>query len=282
MNLRAVERQEVEDGLRRALEHDEFTLHFQPKVNLHTGEISGAEALLRWDHPGRGAIPPSLFMPVAETSGLIQPIGRWVLHEACRQAAAWHRSGLRLPSIAVNVSAIEFTSTKFLDGVFDVLNGTGLDPRALELELTESVLMRHAESTNAILQALSAGGVQTSVDDFGTGYSSLTYLRKFPIHMLKIDQSFVREITASEGDSSVVTAVLNMAQSLNLRVVAEGVETPEELEFLQRHRCDEAQGFYFSPPLPAPEFQRLLRNGLVRTMAARRSVRPAELSGRDG
>jgi diguanylate cyclase (GGDEF)-like protein/PAS domain S-box-containing protein len=276
MNLRAVERQEVEDGLRQALEREEFTLHFQPKVNLHTGEIAGAEALLRWEHPVRGPMLPSLFIPVAEACGLIQQIGSWVMHEACRQAQTWLDAGLRLPSIAVNVSAVEFAGAHFLDDVFEALNDTGLDPRALELELTESVLMKHAESTNSILQALNAGGVQMSIDDFGTGYSSLSYLRKFPIHTLKIDQSFVREITLAGNDASIVTTVLNMAQSLNLRVVAEGVETPEELAFLQLHRCDEAQGYYFSRPLPAPQFARVLRDGIVPTMAARQYVRPLE------
>ncbi len=269
MNLRAIERQDVEDNLRRALEREEFSLHFQPKVNLHTGEIAGAEALLRWEHPTKGPMSPALFVPVAEASGLIQPIGHWVMREACRQTQEWREAGLRLPSIAVNVSAIEFASTRFLDSVFDVLNDTGLDPRALELELNEGALMKQADAANKILQALRASGVQMSVDDFGTGYSNLANLRRFPIHMLKIDQSFVREITLSKGEASVVEAVLNMAQSLNLRVVAEGVETPEELEFLQHHHCDEAQGYYFSKPLPPTQFARLLRDGLLGTMAAR-------------
>ena len=276
MNLRAVERQEVEEGLRQALEREEFTLHFQPKVNLRTGEIAGAEALLRWEHPTRGPMLPSLFLPAAEACGLIQQIGSWVMHEACRQTRAWLDAGLRLPLIAVNVSAVEFAALHFLDDVFEALNDTRLDPRTLELELTESVLMKHAESTNSILQALNAGGVQMSVDDFGTGYSSLNYLRKFPIQTLKIDQSFVREITLAGNDASIVTTVLSMAQSLNLRVVAEGVETPEELAFLQLHHCDEAQGYYFSRPLPALQFARLLHDGIVPTMAARQYVRPLE------
>lgn len=276
MNLKAVERQQVEESLRLALEREEFTLHFQPKVNLHTGEIAGAEALLRWEHPTRGPMPPSIFVPVAEASGLIQPIGSWVMREACRQAQAWIGSGLPLPSISVNVSALELSGTHFLNGVFEALNGTGLDPRVLELELNESALMKHGENANSILQALRAGGVQMSVDDFGTGYSNLAYLRKFPIHALKIDQSFVREITRADGEASVVTALLSMAHSLNLRVVAEGVETPEELAFLQHHRCDEAQGYYFSQPLPAIQFTRLLRDGLVASMVARQYTRPVD------
>ncbi len=275
MNLKAVERQSVEENLRHALEREEFSLHFQPKVNLHTGEIAGAEALLRWEHPTKGPMSPAVFVPVAEQSGLIQPIGHWVMREACRQTQAWLDAGLMLPSIAVNVSLAEFSGTRFLEGVFEALNKSGLDPTTLELEVTESVLMKDAEGANTILQALRASGVHTSVDDFGTGYSNLAYLSKFPIQTLKIDQSFVREISVGEGPT-VITAVLNMAQSLNLRVVAEGVETPEELAFLQHHRCDEAQGYYFSKPLPAPQFARLLRDGLVATMAARQYARPME------
>ncbi len=203
MNLKAVERQHVEESLRHALDREEFTLHFQPKVNLHTGEIAGAEALLRWEHPTRGPMPPSIFVPVAEASGLIQPIGSWVMREACRQTQAWIDGGLKLPSISVNVSAMELSGSHFLDGVFEALNGTGLDPRVLELELTESALMKQSDATHTVLQALRAGGVQMSVDDFGTGYSNLSFLRKFPIHTLKIDQSFVREITRTNGEPSV-------------------------------------------------------------------------------
>ncbi len=271
MNLRAIERQDIEDSLRQAIGRDEFSLHFQPKVNLHTGEIAGAEALLRWDHPTRGPMPPALFMPVAEASGLIQPIGSWVMREACRQTQSWRSAGLMLPMIAINISGVQFANGRFVDGVFEMLSDTGLDPRMLELELTEGALMKQADHADSILRALDAGGIHLSLDDFGTGYSNLDHLRKFPIHTLKIDQSFVREITVADADASVVTMVLSMARSLNLRVAAEGVETSQELEFLQLHHCDEAQGFYFSRPLPAPQFTRLLKDGLVATMAARRS-----------
>lgn len=274
MNLRAVERQDVEEALREALEREEFALHFQPKVDLRNGEIAGAEALLRWDHPKKGAVSPALFVPVAEASGLIVPIGRWVMREACRQVHAWQKAGLPVPSVAINVSSIEFAAPQFLETVFETLNETGLAPNALELEFTERALMKRADTTQAILEALSAGGVQMSVDDFGTGYSSLSTLRRFPIQMLKIDQSFVREIRLRGADADLVTAVLTMAQSLKLRVVAEGVETAEELAFLQEHRCDQAQGYYFSRPLPPAEFSTLLRNGLVSTMAARRFAHP--------
>ena len=262
MNVRAVERQSIEEGLRRALERQEFAVHYQPKINLKTGEITGAEALLRWTHPLRGLVPPGQFIPVAEDCGLILPIGNWILREACKQARAWLDAGLPLATIAVNISAMEFRGEHFLEGVFAILDDTGLDPRYLELELTESVLMKHAESTESILKALRTRGVQLAVDDFGTGYSSLSYLRKFPINSLKIDQSFVRQITATPDDTTIVTAVISMGRSLNLRVIAEGVETQEELVFLQAHQCDEAQGYYFSRPVPSQQFAKLLEAGL--------------------
>ena len=261
MNVRAVERQSIEECLRRALERQEFALHYQPKVNLRTGAITGAEALIRWTHPTRGSVSPAQFIPVAEDCGLILPIGAWVLREACAQARAWVDAGLPVTTMAVNVSAMEFRDENFLDGLFATLGETGLDPRCLELELTESVLMKRAESTASILQTLRERGVQVAIDDFGTGYSSLSYLRKFPVDALKIDQSFIRQISTAGEDTTIVTAVIGMAQSLKLRVVAEGVETQEELTFLQAHQCDEAQGHYFSPPLLPQQFARLLRTG---------------------
>src|SRR6202171_3720679 len=266
MNVRAVERQSIEESLRRALERHEFALHYQPKINLRTGEITGAEALIRWTHPVRGPVSPAQFIPVAEDCGLILPIGNWVLREACNQARTWMDAGLPLATMAVNISAMEFRDENFLEGVFAILKETGLDPRSLELELTESVLMKHAESTEYILKRLRAGGVQLAVDDFGTGYSSLSYLRKFPIDALKIDQSFVRQITIAPDETTIVTAVIGMGRSLKLRVVAEGVETQKELEFLQAHQCDEAQGYYFSRPLAAPQFAQLLQMGIPETI----------------
>jgi diguanylate cyclase (GGDEF)-like protein/PAS domain S-box-containing protein len=262
MNVRAVERQSIEESLRRALERREFSLHYQPKINLKTGEITGAEALIRWTHPTRGLVPPGIFIPVAEDCGLILPIGNWVLQEACRQTHAWLEAGLRFTSIAVNISAMEFRSDHFLEGVFKILKETGLHPSFLELELTESVLMKRAESTDLILKELRAMGVHLAVDDFGTGYSSLSYLRKFPIDALKIDQSFVRQITTSPSETTIVAAIISMGRSLNLRVIAEGVETQEEMAFLQAHHCDEAQGYYFSRPLPAEKFAQLLQDGM--------------------
>jgi len=262
MNARAAERQFIEEGLRHALERREFALHYQPKINLGTGAITGAEALLRWTHPTRGQIAPAQFIPIAEDCGLIVPIGNWVLREACRQASAWIDAGLPLATMAVNISAMEFRSKNFLEGVFAILEETGLDPRALELELPESVLMKGAESTASILKTLRASGVQLAVDDFGTGFSSLSYLMKFPIDALKIDESFVRELSITPDETTVVTAVIGMGRSLKLRVVAEGVETQKDLAFLQAHECDEAQGYYFSRPVLAQEFAQLLNEGI--------------------
>jgi EAL domain-containing protein (putative c-di-GMP-specific phosphodiesterase class I) len=262
MNVRAVERQFLEEGLRRALERGELVLHYQPKVNLMTGAIAGAEALLRWTHPTRGPIAPAQFIPVAEECGLILPIGVWVLREACTQARNWMKAGLPVTTMSVNVSAMEFRDKNFLDGLFAILAETNLDPRFLELELTESVLMRRAEITASILQTLRKRGVQVAVDDFGTGYSSLSYLRKFPVDALKIDQSFVRQISTAGDDTTIVKAVIGMARSLKLRVIAEGVETLEEVAFLRAYRCEEAQGYYFSRPVPAEQFAMLLRNGI--------------------
>ena len=262
MNARAVKRQSIEQDLRRALQRNELTLHYQPKIDFKTGAISGAEALLRWTHPTRGAVSPAEFIPVAEDCGLILPIGRWVLRKACEQARAWADAGLNVGSMAVNVSAREFRNEGFLAGLFAILDDTGLDPRSLELELTESVLMRQAEPAAAILRHLRDRGVQVAIDDFGTGYSSLSYLRKFPVDALKIDQSFVNQISSGGGDTTIVTAVISMARSLGLRVVAEGVETVEQLAFLQGQNCDEAQGYYFSRPVPAEQFATLLTRGL--------------------
>ena len=262
MNVRAVERQSIEEGLRRALERQEFVVHYQPKINLKTGRIIGAEALLRWTHPIRGPVSPAQFIPVAEDCGLILPIGTWVLRQACQQAQAWVAAGLPMGTMAVNISAIQLREENFVDSVFAIFKETGLDPRLLEVELTESVLMKHAEYTASVLKALRAGGVQVAVDDFGTGYSSLSYLRKFPIDALKIDQSFVSQITTVPDETIIVKAVISMGRSLKLRVVAEGVETQEQLAFLQAHQCDEAQGYYFSRPVLPRQFAKLLETGL--------------------
>jgi diguanylate cyclase (GGDEF)-like protein/PAS domain S-box-containing protein len=259
MNIRAVERQFIEESLRRALERAEFEVHYQAKVDLRSDRIIGSEALIRWNHPVRGPIAPLDFIPTAEECGLIVPIGRWVLREACGQAQAWIEAGLLPTTVAVNVSAMEFQDDDFLESVFTILSETGLAPALLELEITESVLMKHAQSTMVTLQSLRSHGVRVSVDDFGTGYSSLSYLQQFPVDSLKIDQSFIRDLSARDQDAALVTAVINMAQSLKLSVVAEGVETVEERDFLVAQNCDEAQGFYYSRPVPPAQFAALLR-----------------------
>ncbi len=276
MNVRAVERQSIEEGLRRALERRELVVHYQPKVELSSRRITGAEALIRWNHPTRGLVPPGQFIPVAEESGLIRPIGAWVLREACRQTRAWADAGLPALTMAVNVSAMEFREDAFLDGVFATLEETGLDPRQLELELTESVLVKQAESAASILRAVREKGVQVAIDDFGTGYSSLSYLRKFPVDALKIDQSFVRQISNGGDDTIIVTAIIALARSLKLRVVAEGVETAEELAFLRERQCDEVQGYYFGRPVPPHQFASLLKAGIPeRAFVARQSAASA-------
>jgi EAL domain-containing protein (putative c-di-GMP-specific phosphodiesterase class I) len=267
MNVRAVERQSLEAHLRRALERREFVLHYQSKMNLETGAVTGAEALIRWLHPVRGLLLPAQFVPIAEDCGLIVPIGQWVLREACRQARAWQTAGLPSVPVAVNISAVEFRHKDFLAGVRDILTETGLEPRYLELEVTESVLMQDVESTAAVLQALKSMGVLLAVDDFGTGYSSLSYLRQFPIDSLKIDQSFVHDSTNDPDDAAIVSALINLGSSLRQRVIAEGVETQEQVAFLKTRFCHEGQGYYFGRPVVAEEFAELL--GVLRSVSLR-------------
>jgi EAL domain-containing protein (putative c-di-GMP-specific phosphodiesterase class I) len=222
--------------------------------------------LIRWQQSDRGLVPPSQFVPIAEDCGLILPIGRWVLREACRQARAWQCAGLpRLP-VAVNVSAVEFRDQDFVHGVRTVLSETGLEARCLELELTEGVLMEDAESTATVLQELKTMGVHLAVDDFGTGYSSLSYLRQFPIDILKIDRSFVQQITADSEDSLIVSAIINMGKSLKHVVVAEGIETQEQRAYLQSQHCAEGQGYFFGRPVPAAQFARLLQMSTTETV----------------
>src|SRR3984893_11135648 len=253
----------VEAGLRLALERQEFVLHYQPKVNLQTGAITGAEALLRWHPPVRGLVPPLEFVPIAEGCGLILPIGQWVLREACRQARAWQDAGLPPISVAVNVSSLEFRSKDFIQHVRTILEATRLESRCLEFELTESVLMQHASASASALNTLKSIGVRLAADDFGTGYSSLSYLKMFPIDCLKIDQSFVHDIVTENDDAPIVSAMIAMAKGLHRQIIAEGVETHEQMAFLQAHGCDQAQGYYFSRPLIAQEFAKLLETGVA-------------------
>jgi diguanylate cyclase (GGDEF)-like protein/PAS domain S-box-containing protein len=261
MNARAVRRLFVETSLRRALKQGEFLLHYQPKIDLASGAMTGAEALIRWQDPDLGLVYPAQFVPIAEENGLIVPVGRWVLREACRQVQAWLDAGLPAVPVSVNISAVEFRYEGFLEGVALVLKETGLAPHYLELELTESILMHDVESSTSILEALKAMGVQLAIDDFGTGYSSLSYLKRFPIGTLKIDQSFVRDITTDADDASIVSAVIGMGKNLKQRVIAEGVETQAQLALLQARHCDEGQGFHFSHPVSADDFARLLDTG---------------------
>jgi len=262
MQARVLERLSLEGSLRHALSRNEFSLHYQPKINLKTGEITGVEALLRWQHPTRGMISPLQFVPIAEETGLIVPIGQWVLLNACRQARAWIDAGLPPVRMAVNVSAAEFMAKDFLSGVRAALISTGVDPHHLELELTETVLMRDAESAVRILHALKAIGVQLAVDDFGIGYSSFSYLQRFPLDALKIDRTFINEISAAGEGATILSAMIDIGLSLKHRVIAEGVETVEQLHFLQKKGCSEGQGYLFCHPVIAEKFAEFLKGGV--------------------
>ncbi len=262
LNVKALARQSVEDSLRNALKLHEFLVHYQPKIDIISNQITGVEALIRWWHPQRGLLGPLEFISIAEDCGLMVPIGQWVLRESCRQAREWQDVGLPPVSMAVNVSSVEFRNEGFLGGVRAILAETRLAPRYLELELTESVLMQHVQFTVPMLVKLKNMGIHLAIDDFGTGYSSLSYLRQFPVDTLKVDQSFVHEINHDTDDATIIGAVISMGRGLKHRVIAEGVETSEQLAFLKSRGCDEAQGFYFSRPLPAVELAKLLQTGL--------------------
>ncbi|HEX2668786.1 MAG TPA: GGDEF domain-containing phosphodiesterase, partial [Gammaproteobacteria bacterium] len=261
MNTRAYERLSLEGSLRQAIERQEFQLHYQPQVDLRSGRIMGIEALLRWDRGGREAVPPSVFVPVLESSGMIGPVGEWVLREACRQNREWQRQGLEPLPVAVNLSAIQFNRRNMADTISAVLAETGLEPRWLELEFTESAVMHDTREVGNIIKRLDDLGVQLALDDFGTGYSSLSYLRRFHLDKIKIDQSFVRDIGVDADDAAIVTAIIGMARNLKVSAVAEGVETRAQWEFLKAHGCDGMQGYLFSKPLPADELAELLKSG---------------------
>nr|WP_269106643.1 EAL domain-containing protein [Massilia sp. TS11] len=263
MNTRAVERQRIEADLRGAIARAELQVFYQPKVDLLTRRITGVEALLRWQHPQWGLLLPERFVAVAEDCGLILPIGRWVLEQACLQAVRWRADGLHPISVAVNVSALEFRNKDFYEHVCDTIRTTGVDPHCLQLELTESVLMRDVDASAAVLSKFKACGVQIAVDDFGTGYSSLSYLNQFPIDVLKIDQSFVHAINAgAERNGAIVSAVIGMGNNLHQRVIAEGVEDLAQLAFLRARQCPEGQGYLFSRPVDAAAMQGMLRTGV--------------------
>ena len=255
----AIRRLTVENYLRKAIERGELTLYYQPQIDLMNGQICGAEALLRWHNAELGPVSPAEFIPLAEETGLIIPIGEWVLRTACAQAKAWQDAGLALPRMAVNISVLQFVQTDFTDLVVQILNETGLSPYALELEITESLLMKDAEGAINTLRILKEQGVQFAIDDFGTGYSSLSYLKRFPIDRLKIDKAFVQDINANPDDAAITAAVIAMAGSMNLGVVAEGVETGAQLNFLKKKHCGEVQGYYLSKPLPTGDMEALLQ-----------------------
>ncbi|MDP3844715.1 MAG: EAL domain-containing protein [Oxalobacteraceae bacterium] len=260
MNVRALERLRLEGDLRNALERNEFLLHYQPQVDLRSGHIVGMEALIRWQHPTLGMIAPDRFIMLAEETGLIVPIGAWVIRTACAQNRAWQLAGLGYLRVAVNLSAIQFAQQDIVKSIAAVLQETGLAAQYLEIELTESLIMTDVEHAIGILRELKALGLQLSIDDFGTGYSSLSYLKRFPIDVLKIDQSFVRDITIDPDDAAIVAAIISLAHSLRINVIAEGVETAAQLAYLRRNQCDEMQGYYFSRPVPADAFELILRH----------------------
>jgi diguanylate cyclase (GGDEF)-like protein/PAS domain S-box-containing protein len=262
MNLKVMERLELELDLRAALERQEFLVYYQPVIDFHTGKIISAEALIRWDHPRRGLLPPARFIPVAEETGLILPIGEWALKTACSQNAYWQKLGLPPLPIAVNVSGRQLRQQDLVKLVMQILEESEMDPKYLELELTESVAEGNAENTIKLFNKFKEKGIKISIDDFGTGYSSLSYLKKFPIEKLKIDRSFIKDITSDPDDAAIVEAIVGVAKALKLKVVAEGVENEDQLGFLKDHGCDAWQGFCFCRPAPAEEFTEILLNNM--------------------
>ncbi len=262
MNANNLKRIQVEHGLRTALDKDELILHYQPKLELESDKVCGMEALLRWQHPKRGMISPVDFIPIAEETGIIVPIGEWVIQEGCKQLAAWSaQEGSHHLKLALNLSARQFQDRDLIKTLDKTLEATGIDPECLELEITESMIMDNMDEAITIMKRLRKRGVKWALDDFGTGYSSLSYLKKLPINALKIDQSFVRDLTVDSTDVDIVRAILSLGKTLDLRVVAEGVETEEQLDFLRQHGCHEIQGYLIAKPLPSVEFERAFVSG---------------------
>jgi diguanylate cyclase (GGDEF)-like protein/PAS domain S-box-containing protein len=272
MNALVIERLSIENGLRLAIDREEFFLEYQPQFSIASGRVTGFEALIRWQHPERGLVMPDKFIRVAEGSGLINPIGEWVLRTACTQMKKWQGEGLTMVPVAVNVSAVQFRQEGFRELIRRVLQETGLDPQCLELELTESLLLSNEDVMFEVLQDLKAMGLKLVIDDFGTGYSSLSYLRQFPVTKLKIDRSFIRDVAINPDDAAITAAIVSMAKSLNLKVIAEGVEDEAQLSFLREHECDECQGYYFSRPLSVQDAANSLRNRLVSTEEGTRII----------
>jgi EAL domain-containing protein (putative c-di-GMP-specific phosphodiesterase class I) len=259
INAQVVERIALENSLRRALPQKELFLVYQPQMDIATGRIIGLEALLRWQHPDLGLVPPDKFIRIAENSGLILPIGEWVLRTACSQARKWQEEGLPAVTVAVNVSAVQFRQEGFCELIRRLLHETGLAPQYLELELTESLLLANADVTLSVLKELKAMGLTLAIDDFGTGYSSFSYLRQFQVSKIKIDRSFIQYVAVKPDDAAITAAIISMAKSLNLKVIAEGVEDEVQMSFLRAHQCDEIQGYYFSKPLAVDKVAEKLR-----------------------
>jgi diguanylate cyclase (GGDEF)-like protein len=258
MNANSMERLTLESSLRRALERHELLLHYQPRIDVRSGRITSVEALVRWQHPELGLVMPGKFIQLAEETGLIVPIGEWVLDTACSQYRVWERHGLAQTRVSVNLSPRQFMRGDLTNTIARILDQTGCNPAFLELEITEGMVMHNPENTVALIQRLKDMGIHIAIDDFGTGYSSLAYLKRFPIDCLKIDRSFVTDIPGDAGDVAITLAIISMAHSLGIKVTAEGVETKEQLDFLRQHGCDEAQGYYFSKPLPLAQAITLL------------------------
>jgi len=263
LNARALAKSDSETALRLALARDEFVLHYQPKMEIDTGKWTSVEALIRWNRPGHGLVSPASFIPMLEEMGLIVQVGAWVIDTACRQIRDWELSGLGHIRIAVNVSSRQVREPHFVSQVSEILRERRIEPGLLEFEITESTMMAHGESTNAALLNLKDLGIFISIDDFGTGYSNLAYLKRFLVDALKIDIAFIRDVTTNADDATIAIAIINMAHSLRLKVVAEGVETREQLEFLRVHGCDEIQGYLLSKPLPAEELAAKFRQAIL-------------------
>jgi EAL domain-containing protein (putative c-di-GMP-specific phosphodiesterase class I) len=263
VKTQSIEGLTMESALRRALERSQLALHYQPKVDMVTGQITGVEALLRWTHPDLGAITPAQFIPLAEETGLIVPIGRWVLNEACAQAMDWQRRGLRPVSMAVNLSPRQFADERLLRDIDEALAASGMPAVLLQLEVTESMVMRNVPRAAKMLEAIHSRGIRLAIDDFGTGYSSMSLMKHFPIDTIKIDRSFVRDLECFSEDQAITQAIINMGKALGMTVVAEGVETIEQQAFLREHACDETQGYLFSKPLPPERLADLLRSAPV-------------------
>jgi EAL domain-containing protein (putative c-di-GMP-specific phosphodiesterase class I) len=267
MNVQVVERLTLENSLRLALDEKQLFLMYQPQMDVVTGKITGLEALLRWQHPELGLVPPDKFIRIAENSGLIVSIGEWVLRTACSQARKWQDESLLAVSVAVNVSAVQFRQEDFCGVIRKVLHETGLAPQYLDLELTESLLLGNADVTLPVLRELKAMGLTLAIDDFGTGYSSFSYLKQFRVNKLKIDRSFIQDVALNPDDAAITTAIISMAKNLHLKVIAEGVEDEAQMSFLRAHHCDEIQGYYFSKPLAVDKVADKLRSNVAETRA---------------